>query len=126
MANFCFVLGNEVCAGPSPSPSPTPSSTANPSSIDRQAAIIGGVIGGVFGIALLALLIVCCVWYQFFNKSDPAATSNGRKSDFNFTDIKVATVNKTAIELKGVEPVPEEGVVSPVEPEPEKTMGSVV
>ena len=87
-----------VC--PIPSVSPSPEVTEPSSSIDRQAAIIGGVIGGVFGLALLALLIGCCVWYQFIREPDSVQAKV--KSDFNFTDMKVSGVNKTAIELKGV------------------------
>ncbi len=98
----------------SPTPSSTP--TESPNSVDRQAAIIGGVIGGVFGVSLLALLIVCCVWYQLFKA--PESSQSKEHGDFNFTDIKVSGTNKTAVELKGVESLPEgeEPVKSPLPP----------
>ncbi len=94
-----IILNTGVCPTDDPD-------TAETVSVDRQAAIIGGVVGGVFGIALLGLLIGCCVWYQFIKEPDSVQT-NG-KSDFNFTDMKVAGVNKTAIELKGVNKLSEE------------------
>ena len=93
-----------IAASPTPVFTPTPSES--PSNVNRQAAIIGGVVGGVFGIALLALLIVCCVWYQLCKAPENAQSKE--HGDFNFTDIKVSSTNKTAVELKGVEPLPEE------------------
>lgn len=90
----CYLETN-IC--PSSSPSPTVDIT-EPREIDYQAAIIGGVIGGIIAIVLLSSLVVCCVWYQVFRT--PELTEGKDKSDFNFNDVRVSTINQTAVELQ--------------------------
>ena len=77
--------------------------------INTEAAIIGGVVGGIFAVFLLALLIVCCVWYQVFRA--PVDETHKEKGVFDLTGIRADATNQTAIEIteKPREPVESPG-----------------
>ena len=82
---------------PSQPTSPSPSPSTEMSDINTEAAIIGGVVGGIFAILLLALLIVCCVWYQVFRA--PVDESHKEKGVIDLTGIQADATNQTAIKI---------------------------
>ena len=56
------------------------------------------MLGGLLALALAAILVVLCVWYQFFRAPD--SIDDKAKGTYMFDDVRVDTTNKTAIELK--------------------------
>lgn len=65
--------------------------------VNTEAAIIGGVVGGIFAVFLLAMLIVCCVWYQIFRAG--IEEDHKEKGVFDLTGIRADATNQTAIEI---------------------------
>ena len=92
-----FFSDQDICPVSSSVVTPTPTSTTRPIN-NTQAAIIGGVLGGLLALALVAILVVLCVWYQFFRAPD--SIDDKAKGTYMFDDVRVASSNKTAIELK--------------------------
>ena len=94
---------------PTPTVSPAPMPMA-----DTTAAVIGGVIGCLFALLLIALLVVFVLWYQFCRAPEPEEAATKQKGVFNFTDVKPSATNTTAVELaKGNAESPDQ--VSPME-----------
>ena len=95
-------------------PSPTVPSSSD--SDDDNTAIYAGVAGGVVGLALLSVLILFILWYQFCKAAD-LDEENSRESAFDFTTKRMESTNPNTIS-PAREP---EEVDTEMKKQPEKT-----